>query len=324
MNSFAPSSNVLATLATSVLLLSCKSVAFQDQPIKKNHRIVSLSMSFALEPSNDRPIYDPLGLYPEASPERIGNKIQPLEILSNDVEEKPVIDPLSIYSDRSAIDSNPDMSLSLPFLSRPKQLTGDLAGDVGFDPLGLASSHDRLMFMREAEVKHSRIAMLAAVGWPLAEAIHTKLAFLLHMKPLLNFGERVPSILNGGLEKVSPVYWAATLAVAGGLELAYESEKAQRSGDEQKVPEITGDYGFDPLSFYNGKSEVEKSRLVLSEIKHGRFAMMAVTFFAMQEAFTSVGVMPQLLSLFHHQVTEIIAEGNYGDGVEMFLSRALV
>jgi hypothetical protein len=51
-------------------------------------------------------------------------------------------------------------SASIPFLRRPKVLTGRFAGDVGFDPFGFATSMEQLVYYREAEVKHSRIAML--------------------------------------------------------------------------------------------------------------------------------------------------------------------
>ena len=40
-----------------------------------------------------------------------------------------------------------------------------MAGNAGFDPAGFASSPDLLLQYREAELKHSRLAMLAAAGW---------------------------------------------------------------------------------------------------------------------------------------------------------------
>lgn len=58
----------------------------------------------------------------------------------------------------------PKYSQSIPFLARPKFLTQELAGDVGFDPLNLAKNRELLMEYREAEIKHSRLAMLAALG----------------------------------------------------------------------------------------------------------------------------------------------------------------
>ena len=58
-----------------------------------------------------------------------------------------------------------DMSKSLPFAPRPKLLDGKLAGDVGFDPFGFAGPDQAsLINMREAEIKHCRLAMLAVVG----------------------------------------------------------------------------------------------------------------------------------------------------------------
>merc|ERR1719152_1113005 len=44
-----------------------------------------------------------------------------------------------------------------------------LAGDAGFDPLELADTPEALAWYREAEVKHARLAMLAAFGWPISE-----------------------------------------------------------------------------------------------------------------------------------------------------------
>jgi len=70
----------------------------------------------------------------------------------------------------------PKMSQSLPFLLRPAALTGELAGDVGFDPLGFAKNKEDLVNFREAEIKHSRLAMLAAAGWPVSEVLDKKIA----------------------------------------------------------------------------------------------------------------------------------------------------
>jgi hypothetical protein len=40
---------------------------------------------------------------------------------------------------------------------------GSLPGDVGFDPLGFSDVFD-IKILREAELKHGRIAMLATLG----------------------------------------------------------------------------------------------------------------------------------------------------------------
>lgn len=43
-----------------------------------------------------------------------------------------------------------EFSAAVPFLPKPKKLTGTLPGDVGFDPLGFSDMYD-LNFLREAE-----------------------------------------------------------------------------------------------------------------------------------------------------------------------------
>jgi hypothetical protein len=52
-------------------------------------------------------------------------------------------------------------SEAIPFLKCPDVLVDcDLAGNVGFDPLGFAKNKEQLMEYREAEIKHARLAML--------------------------------------------------------------------------------------------------------------------------------------------------------------------
>jgi len=58
---------------------------------------------------------------------------------------------------------------SVPFLKQPTNLDGSLPGDVGFDPLGFSEVFD-VKVLREAELKHGRIAMLAVLGWIVQES----------------------------------------------------------------------------------------------------------------------------------------------------------
>ena len=67
-----------------------------------------------------------------------------------------------------------DKSISMPFLSRPPRLDGTMAGDVGFDPLGLSNYFD-LKWLREAELKHGRISMLGVLGFVVQEKINLPL-----------------------------------------------------------------------------------------------------------------------------------------------------
>ena len=61
----------------------------------------------------------------------------------------------------------PDIK-AISLISTLKVGDGVLAGDIGFDPLGLGDTSEKLTFYREAEVKHARLVVLAAAGWPVA------------------------------------------------------------------------------------------------------------------------------------------------------------
>merc|ERR1719203_2556912 len=54
-------------------------------------------------------------------------------------------------------------SKALPFLESPEHLEG-MVGNAGFDPMGL-STPQNIKWMREAELKHGRMAQLAWAGW---------------------------------------------------------------------------------------------------------------------------------------------------------------
>merc|ERR1712176_1125007 len=117
---------------------------------------------------------------------------------------------------------------------------------------------ESLMNMREAEIKRGRLAMLAAVGWPLAELWDNSIASALGLQPALTANGMSPSILNGELD----------------------NKKAKEEKGKQYVP---GDCGFDPLNLMpTNKQEILDMQT--KEIKHGRIAMMAILGYVVQEA----------------------------------------
>ncbi len=251
----------------------------------------------------DKPLYDPFGLYPKDAPERKSGLLRPLEestSTSASNQEKPVVDPLNLYKDSSSeVTSQIDMSASLPFLKRPEALDGSLAGDRGFDPFNLAADADSLAWQRNAELKHARLAMLAAVGWPLAELFHSSLAQSWGLPDALNANDRVPSVLNGGLDKVSPIFWVAALAAASIIEI-----RSGAVGEPQSA-----NLGFDPLDIAKGS----RGRFMEeSEIFNGRLAMLAITGFAIQEWFTSnsvVDAIPLFFKPFNVVIEQFLASG---------------
>ena len=128
-----------------------------------------------------------------------------------------------------------ELKSPLPWMERPAYLDGTLAADRGFDPLNFVEKYSEgvkfsllidefdnedtefifgpntkdakrsLAWMREAEVKHARLAMLAAAGWPLEEMWHGGLAKITGSPYLLEASQgRSLSVLNGGLGEVMP------------------------------------------------------------------------------------------------------------------------
>lgn len=198
----------------------------------------------------------------------------------------------------------PAMSMALPFMPRPSALTGKLPGDVGFDPLGFAKTEADLMNYREAEIKHSRLAMLAAAGWPLSEVFDKKIAVALHLNPVVDAADRAPSLLNGGLGKISPLYWIACIAAAGGIEFLGMQAKT-------KSGYFPGSLGFDPLGAYP-KNKESQERMQLAEIKNGRLAMIAIFAFAIQEFVTKQGVVDETPLFFFPLMQTIKMNVNSG------------
>merc|ERR1719247_2176226 len=149
---------------------------------------------------------------------------------------------------------------------------GTLAGDMGFDPLQIADNSEKLAWYREAEIKHARLAMLAAFGWPISEVLNFgKLA--------LNDG-RAPSLLNGGLGEVNGVYWGVVAAVA----VYWESQGLDKQFGK-KDDYLPGMLNFDPLG-------ADSPSMRNAEITNGRVAMVAITAFALEEALTKAPIFP--------------------------------
>ena len=238
-------------------------------------------------PTPSKPIFDPLGLYPEDSPERIDGLLVPLESVTQD-DKRVVWDPLRLYQDESQVSSKFDSSPSLPFLARPAHLDGTLPGDRGFDPFNFSSDMNSLQWQRRAEIKHARLAMLAAVGWPIAELAHKSIASSFDLPSMLASADRVPSVLNDGLAHAgNPFFWIAAIAAASAIEM------------EESVNEARGVFKLDAADIsFGGKSAEGRHYMEEGELFNGRLAMLAVTGFAIQEAFLNSAVVDQIPIFF--------------------------
>lgn len=164
-------------------------------------------------------------------------------------------------------------------------------GDYGFDPLGLGND-DTFVPFREAEIKHGRLAMLAAVAWPLQEIFHPFLVDALRNSGisardlLVETGGFSPSLLNGGLEQYEIVpTLALAVYVASVLELK-DLKAREAKGlkfNEYSKDALPGDLRFDPLRITRDLSTEQKVDFLEKELLNGRLAMIAVTCYVAEE-----------------------------------------
>jgi len=149
--------------------------------------------------------------------------------------------------------------------------------------------------------------MLAAAGWPLSELFDRPLTQLvdadlgMQLSPALDGADRVPSLLNGGMDSISPFYWGFCLGLAGAIDMRGIYNARYTDGENGDSSYVPGDFGFDPLNLYPAEEE-GRQRMQLAEIKHGRLSMIAVVGFALQEFVSKVGVVdetPLFFQPFH-------------------------
>merc|ERR1711998_447720 len=178
---------------------------------------------------------------------------------------------------------------------RPGFVSG-LPGDAGFDPLGLAnfdlnleSATEKkrsaalvLRDYRDAELKHGRLAMLAAVAWPLQEKLNPLLAAKFHLPNLVaETGGLSPSVLNGGLEQSTIPSAVITFALLISLVEAQGLRIKKSDGDDW----LPGDYGTLRVA---EKGTEQFFSLQEGEVWNGRIAMIAILAYVVQEAVTKV------------------------------------
>lgn len=165
-----------------------------------------------------------------------------------------------------------------------------MAGDVGFDPLGLSDIDEvgiDLYWLREAEVKHARVAMLAVAGILQVEifgpAPGCEMATAKNqMDAFWQIWNAHPQYVFAGLIGIMMVEAVSGIAATSGRE----------SG--MRAP---GDFGLDPLGYTKGNEEGLK-RLQAQEIANGRLAMFAAAGEIVQGMTTDEGALGNLMTAF--------------------------
>jgi hypothetical protein len=148
-----------------------------------------------------------------------------------------------------------------------------------FDPLGFSTTTTagKLLFYREVELKHGRVAMLAALGFLVGEQFH----------PLFGGDVDVPSYIafqQTPLENFWPAVVAA-IAIPEIFSVFTFQDPAKGEMWAMKEDHVPGDLGFDPLGL-KPKDPKEFKEMQNKELNNGRLAMIATAGMIAQELAT--------------------------------------
>ena len=194
----------------------------------------------------------------------------------------------------------------------PNAPRSKVVGDMGFDPLNIGTS-DNFAYMREAEIKHGRLAMLAAVAWPLQEIVHPFVVDVLRSTGipatdvLVESGGASPSLLNGGLfqNEVLPAVLLFTIGASVLEENDLNERKAMGLGWNEYAQSFSGgfgktpgNFGFDPLNLYRPMSAADKVVQQERELANGRVAMLAVGSYVATEYFFDTTIVQATPAIF--------------------------
>eukprot|EP00913_Durusdinium_trenchii_P013753 g12913.t1 len=171
-----------------------------------------------------------------------------------------------------------EMSASVPFLRYPQVLKGWVGEEKGFDPLGVTDALP-VYWVREAELKHGRVCMLATVGW-----IATDLGFRFP-------GDKFQAVANAYEahdKMVEAGYMLPFLGAIGTVELY--SGWLLYQGWLKEVNRDAGDF-FVGKNFLPKEPEKEKD-MRLKELENGRLAMFAFSGIVTQAAMMPGKVWP--------------------------------
>ena len=164
-----------------------------------------------------------------------------------------------------------------------------ITGPLGFfDPLGFCTSGDekvseaKIRFYREVELKHARVAMLAAVGFPLAEQFHPLFAtddapsfMAFQQTPLQTFWPVVVGVIA-----IAEVFSVFTFQNPASYVNGEPAEPWTMRLDHQ-----AGDLGFDPMGL-KPTDPKEFAEMQTKELNNGRLAMIAIAGMVGQELST--------------------------------------
>jgi len=164
---------------------------------------------------------------------------------------------------------------------KPKFDVREMAGvsaPLGFfDPAGFTedASEGKIRFYREVELKHGRVAMLAALGFLVAEQFH----------PLFGGNIDVPSLVAFQQTPLQGFFFKCVLAIGIPEVLSVFTFQTPWEGETWaiKTDHEPGNLGFDPLNLKPNNAKDLKT-MQTKELNNGRLAMIAFAGMVYQEA----------------------------------------
>lgn len=237
-----------------------------------------------------------------------------LSFLSDhDDEGEPDVEDLLAFESALDVESLDDFSDDIASANLLRALSSEtlpvdmvvgdesLPGDIGFDPLGFSKldpfvvlHKNRLNLIdgtrqvkkrpssliirdyRDCEVRHGRVAMLAAILWPLQE-LWDRIVFPSDYEFSVIFG--------GPTLPFVPLFMVFSILGLGYLDIWANANKKETG--EARLP---GDCFWDPLSIMVGATYEEKRAMQEREIWNGRAAMVAFVIYILEEVVTRRGV----------------------------------
>lgn len=151
-----------------------------------------------------------------------------------------------------------ERSPSVPFLPKPKNLSEDMVGYTGFDPLALSELFD-IKWLQESEIKHGRVCMLAFLGMLVQEFVH-----------LPDPAYSNPLAIDALFQVPAAAVWQIVLFCGIAELVLHRGSVSYLDMFADGSDAVPGELGFNPM----GLKITDDMKL--KEIKNGRLAMCAV------------------------------------------------
>ena len=204
---------------------------------------------------------------PAAASIRLANEMEP--------EEGWNVDNLTDMMDTASNSVAPTTFNGATFAAA---LPGATAPLGYFDPLNFCSAErdeETIRFLREVEIKHARVAMLAALGFPVAEQFHPLFA-----------SDDAPSYVAFQQTPLQ-TFWPVVVGVIAVAEVfsvfTFENPGTKLWGIRKD--HVPGDLGFDPLGL-KPSNAAALAEMQTKELNNGRLAMIAIAGMVGQELAT--------------------------------------